>query len=326
MLTAAKQGAFFASSDPCVFFPLAATGVYPKTRVWGSELENMHCFSATVSLRIELRWGCEESSGKNVVGSGVSFKYDPLGRRIYKSSSAGTSIYAYDGQNLIEETNATGSVVARYEQTQNIDEPLAMLRSSTTSYYHADGLGSVTSLSSAAGSIANTYTYDSFGKLTNSTGSVVNPFRYTAREFDTETNLYYYRARYYDPTTGRFLSEDPARFGAGINLYAYIGNSATNRTDPSGETFVDCLKALADLASATARVEIRVAEIVASGGDPDYGHQKALQQALNDLKDALDRVKKHCSCYIGAAALIAAAEAAFEAALPYLEFAVLAAA
>jgi len=55
-----------------------------------------------------------------------------------------------------------------------------MLRSSATSYFHADGLGSVTSLSNAAGSMANTYTYDSFGKLTASTGSLVNPFQYTA--------------------------------------------------------------------------------------------------------------------------------------------------
>src|SRR3989449_6196041 len=110
-------------------------------------------------------------------GGTVSFKYDPFGRRIYKSSSAGTSVFAYDGDNLIEETNAAGAVVARHEDTQNIDEPLAMLRSSTTSYFHADGLGSGTSLSSTAGSVANTYTYDSFGKLTASTGSLVNPFR-----------------------------------------------------------------------------------------------------------------------------------------------------
>jgi len=104
-------------------------------------------------------------------GGTVSFKYDPFGRRIYKSFSAGTtSVYAYDGDNLIEETNSSGAVVARYSQTQNIDEPLAMLRSAATSYFHADGLGSVTSLSNAAGSIANTYTYDSFGKLTASTG------------------------------------------------------------------------------------------------------------------------------------------------------------
>src|SRR5437016_4341883 len=118
-------------------------------------------------------------------GGTVSFKYDPFGRRIYKSSSSGTSVYAYDRDNLIEETNASGGVVARYSQMQDVDEPLAMLRSSATSYYHADALGSITSLSNAAGALANTYTYDSFGKITNSTGSLVNPFRYAARDFDT---------------------------------------------------------------------------------------------------------------------------------------------
>jgi hypothetical protein len=56
-----------------------------------------------------------------------TFKYDPFGRRIKKVTSTTTSIFAYDGDNLIEETNATGGVVARYEDTQNIDEPLAML-------------------------------------------------------------------------------------------------------------------------------------------------------------------------------------------------------
>jgi len=125
--------------------------------------------------------------------------------------------------------------VARYEQTQNIDEPLAMLRSAATSYYHADGLGSITSLSSSAGSIANTYTYDSFGKLTASTGSLVNPFRYTARESDTETALYYYRARYYDLQTGRFLAEDPLQFaGGGTDFYAYSFNNSANLSDPTG--------------------------------------------------------------------------------------------
>jgi YD repeat-containing protein len=74
-----------------------------------------------------------------------------------------------------------------------------MLRSGTTSYYQADGLGSLTSLNNTSGALANAYTYDSFGNLTASTVSLTNSFRYTGREFDTETSLYYYRARYYDP-------------------------------------------------------------------------------------------------------------------------------
>jgi hypothetical protein len=74
-------------------------------------------------------------------GGMVSFKYDPFGRRIYKSSSGGTTVFAYDGDNPIEETNSSGGVVARYSQRLSIDEPLAMLRSSATNIYQADGLG-----------------------------------------------------------------------------------------------------------------------------------------------------------------------------------------
>jgi len=70
-------------------------------------------------------------------------------------------------------------------QFEKLSTKLGKSKSYATSYYHADNLGSVTSVSNAAGSIANTYTYDSFGKLTNSTGSLVNAFRYTARESDS---------------------------------------------------------------------------------------------------------------------------------------------
>jgi len=176
-------------------------------------------------------------AGVTLPGSGgtVSFKYDPFGRRIYKSSSSATSIYAYDGDNLIEETNATGGVVARYEQTQNVDEPLAMLRSAATSYYHADGLGSITSLSNGAGTLAQTYTFDSFGKATATSGSLTNPFQFTGREFDSETGLYFLRNRYYDSQSGRFLNEDPLGFeGDDVNFYAYVQNSPVSLVDPFG--------------------------------------------------------------------------------------------
>ncbi len=164
----------------------------------------------------------------------LSFKYDPFGRRIYKQSSSATSVYAYDGDNLIEETNSSGTVVARYSQGLNIDEPLAMLRSATTSFYQADGLGTITSLSSGAGALAQTYTFDSFGNQIASSGSLTNPFQYTARESDPETGLYYYRARYYDTTTGRFASEDPIEFYGGTNLYLYADDDPIVLDDPFG--------------------------------------------------------------------------------------------
>jgi len=218
-------------ADTCVL-PLAASGVYPKSRVWGSKPENVHCSRAIGPLKIELRRGCEESREKTAVGSGVTFKYDPFGRRIYKSTSSGTSIFAYDADNLIEETNASGGAVARYSQGLYVDELLAMLRSATTSYYHADGLGSVTSLSNSAGSLAQTYGYDSFGKQTSSSGSLTNPFHYTGRELDSETNLYFYRARYFDPNVGRFNSEDPLGLSVGVNNFAAMGNNPVRFSEP----------------------------------------------------------------------------------------------
>ena len=176
-----------------------------------------------------------------VPGTGtVNFKYDPFGRRIYKSSPNFTSLFLYDGPNLIETVNGSGAKVAIYTQSSHdaegplLDEPLAELRSSTTSYYQPDGLGSITSLSNSAGALANTYTYDSFGNTTASTGTLRNHFPYTAREFDTETGIYEYRARYFDPTAGRFLSQDPAGFSAGLNLYRYVRNQPVNFKDPSG--------------------------------------------------------------------------------------------
>ena len=108
------------------------------------------------------------------------------------------------------------------------------VRGSTTSYYQADGLDSVTSLSNSSGALANTYTYDSYGKLTASTGAVANPFRYTGREFDPETGIYEYRARYYDPNVGRFTSEDPIEFGGGVNFYRYARNNPLINIDPAG--------------------------------------------------------------------------------------------
>jgi len=92
----------------------------------------------------------------------------------------------------------------------------------------------VTSLSNGAGGINNTYTYDTFGNSSGSTGGLSNPFQYTGREFDSETRIYLYRARYYDSSTGRFLSEDPIAFVGGTNFYAYVNDAPTRLIDPSG--------------------------------------------------------------------------------------------
>jgi RHS repeat-associated protein len=167
-------------------------------------------------------------------GGTTTFKYDPFGRRIQKSGPLGTTGFLYDRATLVQEVDNSGNVLATYTQGKSIDEPLAQLRSGTTSYYQRDGLGSITSLSNSAGAVAETYTYDSYGKPTTSSGTLVNPFQYTGREFDSETGIYYYRARYFDPSAGRFLSEDRLRFGQGVNFYRYVQNNPLSSIDPSG--------------------------------------------------------------------------------------------
>jgi RHS repeat-associated protein len=165
----------------------------------------------------------------------VTFKYDPFGRRIYKQAPNATSIFAYDAARLLEIVNMSGGEVARYTHGPNIDEPLAMSRGATTDFYEADGLGSVSSLTDTSGALAETYAYDSFGNTVGSTGTLRNYFQYAGRELDTETNLYFYRARYYDQNAGRFLSEDPDDFASGINFYTYVLNRPTDLIDPSGQ-------------------------------------------------------------------------------------------
>jgi RHS repeat-associated protein len=169
-------------------------------------------------------------------GGTVNFRYDPFGKRIEKIAPTGTTVYAYDGDNITEELGGGSNLLAHYTQGAGIDEPLAMYQGLSTSYFHADGLGSIASLTDSTGNVAASYVYDSFGNLTASAGTITSPFQYTGREFDSESGLYYFRARYYDPTVGRFLSEDPSRFSGGINFYAYAGNSLINFADPSGLT------------------------------------------------------------------------------------------
>jgi RHS repeat-associated protein len=170
-------------------------------------------------------------------GGTTTFKYDPFGRRIQKSGPLGTTNYLYDGINAIEQIDNSGNVLARYAQGGLIDEPVSVLQAGTTSYYQTDALGSITSLSTAAATLANTYTYDSFGNLTNSTGALKNTFQYTGREFDSETGLNYNRARYYNPIAGRFISEDALGFGgSGSNFYPYVRNDPADLIDPLGLT------------------------------------------------------------------------------------------
>lgn len=179
----------------------------------------------------------------------VTFKYDPFGRRIEKRVNGGEGCrsndevihtYIYDGQAIILETETMGegrhqkTETTKYVHGPNIDEPLAMTRDKEVYFYHADGLGSVVALTDSAGRVVQTYEYDSFGNMQSHKNRVEQPFTYTGREWDKETGLYYYRARYYDSMEGRFISKDPISFAGGVNLYSYVQNNSINFIDPYG--------------------------------------------------------------------------------------------
>ena len=134
---------------------------------------------------------------------------------------------------------------AEYIRGLNIDTPLAMRQGRNNYYYHRNHQDSIIALSDSTGSIVQRYAYDSFGNIDyidkdgNKTLSptIANAFTYTAREHDADAGMYYYRARWYNPSTGRFLSPDPIGFGGGdFNLYRYVNNNPVNYVDPDGET------------------------------------------------------------------------------------------
>jgi RHS repeat-associated protein len=166
----------------------------------------------------------------------ASFTYDGHGRRATKTAGGITSSFVYDGPQFLEERPGAGTA-KRYVYGFGIDRPLAQAVGGVTSYFLADHLGSIAQVTDNSGTPTLTREYDPWGNLLQ--GSSTGGYAFTGREWDAETNLYYYRARYYDSATARFLGEDPLGHEADVNLYRYAANSPVLRVDPSGlETVV----------------------------------------------------------------------------------------
>jgi RHS repeat-associated protein len=167
-------------------------------------------------------------------GSFSAYQYDQFDRRISKRRPDGSTIYyVYTGDQLAQELNAAGEIVASYVY-DGLDRPVSMWRGGETYFYLLDLQGSVHGIVDNTGVLTATYQYDPWGNLLVSTGALENPLRYTAREFDEESGLYYNRFRYYDPVVGRFISRDPIGLRGGTNLYSYVNNNSMRWRDPYG--------------------------------------------------------------------------------------------
>jgi RHS repeat-associated protein len=166
-------------------------------------------------------------------GSTANFQYDPQGRRTSKTINSTQVGFLYDGLNPIEELNGS-TPTANLLIGLGIDEYLTRTDSTGTRAYLTEALGSTVALTDNSGTVEASYTYEPFGATSTAGTPGGNSFDYTGRE-DDGTGLKYYRARYYHPGRGRFLSEDPVGFAAGdANLFAYTFNKPTDFRDPTG--------------------------------------------------------------------------------------------
>ena len=157
-------------------------------------------------------------------GLNADYTYDATGRRTSKTVNGVTTKHIWDGQNIVRETDGNDEEIAAYYRAAKL---IAQKAGSAVDYYVYDAHGSVTATTNG-----RSYTYDAFGNETVGSNTGYNPFRYCGEYTDAETGLIYLRNRYYDPNTGRFTQEDPAKDG--LNWYVYCGNNPVMLIDPSG--------------------------------------------------------------------------------------------
>lgn len=181
-----------------------------------------------------------KSSG-GVITSESQYIFDVFGRRIAIINSAVRSNIVYDGDNAWADYNEAHEAITRYLFGDSIDSNIARWRlGEGTAWYIMDHLGTVRAVADATGLFVNQTKYDSFGQVLTETNSLFGDrFKFTGRELNLGSD-YYYRARTYNASQGRFGSLDPIRFGGrDPNLYRYVANSSLTATDPTGNLLLE---------------------------------------------------------------------------------------
>nr|WP_298863221.1 RHS repeat-associated core domain-containing protein [uncultured Gimesia sp.] len=177
-------------------------------------------------------------------GDLVTFTYAPVNRksdelRLSKEAVLEFTSYLWDDQNIALELDDVGTVEAEYTVVpQAYGNLISQTRSTDSSFYHFDPLGSTRELTDETETVTDDYRYSVFGEVKSNTGTTVNPYQWVGKEgyyHDAESGLYSLRNRFYGADEGRFKSEDPLGFDAGDeNLYRYVANNPSNAIDPSG--------------------------------------------------------------------------------------------
>ena len=202
-------------------------------------------------------------TGMSVSGTTVSLIYDAFGNRVSKTVNGVTTKYLVEddvnptGYPQVLDELTSGAVTRTYTYgLQRISQDQLVSGVWTPSFYGYDGGGNVRQLTNSAGAVTDTYEYDAFGNDVYHTGTTPNNYLYRGEQYDQDLGLYYLRARYYNPNTGRFMSRDPeagyAKEPASLHKYLYANGDPTNRVDPTGRAaMLEFLFTTADISTPT---------------------------------------------------------------------------
>jgi RHS repeat-associated protein len=179
-------------------------------------------------------------------GHTATLSYDPLGRLWQVAAPSGTTRFLYDGDKLVSEFDGAGTPLRSYVHGPGADEPLIAYEAATgwaRRYLHADHQGSIVAIADDAGNPIAINAYDPWG-IPNEAN--YGRFGYTGQAWLGELGLWYYKARIYSPTLGRFLQTDPVGYKDDLDLYAYVGNDPITGRDPTGLAAANTCSRLGD--------------------------------------------------------------------------------